>query len=166
MSKKVKGQTTPIGLVRYATEYLEAACVVDNTIGQRPGYELISPVSAYYLLCHSLELGLKAFLLKKGISLSRLSGKDLGHKLGALFAEAQKLNLNEIFELSSLDKETLNLLIGISRDNQLRYMQTGLKIFPSWGAAYPFVCRFHEAVCSFLEYESTELLALPQTLKD
>jgi len=37
-------RTTAIGLARYAYEYLEAAILVDKTIGETPGFAMVSPV--------------------------------------------------------------------------------------------------------------------------
>lgn len=42
-------QTSAIGLARYAYEYIEAARVVDEQIGLQNGYEIVSPIPAYWL---------------------------------------------------------------------------------------------------------------------
>jgi hypothetical protein len=61
-------RTTPIGMARYAIDFYAAAIAVDDRLGDQPGHEIIAPAPAYYLLGHALELGLKAYLLEKGIA--------------------------------------------------------------------------------------------------
>ena len=52
-------RTTAIGLARYAYDYLHAAIVVEMN---DPTPNHISPVPAYFLALHGIELTLKAFL--------------------------------------------------------------------------------------------------------
>ena len=42
----------------------------------------------YFLLCHSIELALKAFLLHRGATLDELKDRGLRHKLDKLVTEA------------------------------------------------------------------------------
>ena len=75
---------TPLGMLGYAECFLQAA----RAIPVQDGY---SPVR-YYLLCHSIELGLKAFLLTKGKTLKYLKN-DLKHDLTRVAKEAEGLGL-------------------------------------------------------------------------
>ena len=56
-------RTTPLGMIRYAHEFMEAALAVDEKMGSKPGFEIVAPIPALYLLGHSIELSLKAYLL-------------------------------------------------------------------------------------------------------
>lgn len=47
----------------------------------------------YFLLCHAIELALKAFLTRQGVTASRLKQIDLRHDLANLLAEAVNLGL-------------------------------------------------------------------------
>jgi hypothetical protein len=37
-------RTTPIGLVRYSSEFYAAAVAADASFGRKPGYEVIAPI--------------------------------------------------------------------------------------------------------------------------
>lgn len=154
MDAERNSRTTPIGLARYAKEYLEAAILVDNEMGKDAVYSRISPIPAYFLLLHGIELTLKSFLRHKGLTVEQLSGKGLGHDLNALLARARELGLNEVHQLTEQDSEALALLIGANADHQLRYIQTGPKAFPPWGSAEPLAVRLHQAVAPIVGYES------------
>ena len=51
----------------------------------------------YYLLCHSLELGFKAFLTDKGRTIKALRQKEFGHNLEILLKECEANGLAESF---------------------------------------------------------------------
>ena len=55
------------------------------------------PIIHFYLLCHSLELCLKAFLADQGIPHKELSQRPFGHDLDRLFRECEKHELGAIF---------------------------------------------------------------------
>lgn len=74
-------RTTPLGMIRYAHEFMEAALAVDEKMGKRPGFKNVAPIPALYLVGHSIELSLKAFLLSQGVTLRQI--KTLGHDLHA-----------------------------------------------------------------------------------
>ena len=79
----------PLGFHRYASEFLRAA----QDFRMNDGF---SPVP-YYLVCRSIELALKAFLLAKGIPEGELKGKSLGHNLEEVLKKAMSLGFNKIF---------------------------------------------------------------------
>jgi len=60
-------RTTAIGLARYGYEYIDAALVVDNEHAENHPGEQISPMPAYFLAYHGIELTLKAYLRKAGL---------------------------------------------------------------------------------------------------
>jgi len=62
-----KDRTNSMGLWTYAKSYLDAA----NTVASSADRGLI-PTPAYYLVCHSIELILKAFLRGSGAELEEL----------------------------------------------------------------------------------------------
>lgn len=87
---------SPYGFNHYAAEYLAVARSVK--VGAS-----FSPVP-YYLYCRCLELGLKAFLLLKGVSKQELKNKTLGHDLDAVVAKAEELGLSAFLVLSAEEK--------------------------------------------------------------
>ena len=70
-------RTTAFGLWRYAKEFFEAAKKI-----QEPSNSIQQKISipAYYLLGHSIELSLKAFLKAQGFTIEKLKNK-YGHDL-------------------------------------------------------------------------------------
>ena len=57
-------RTTPVGLARYSVEFFEAAKCTDEKMGRRDGYEVSAPIPVMFLVGQSIELSLKAYLLK------------------------------------------------------------------------------------------------------
>lgn len=146
MDVERNSKTTAIGLARYAKEYLEAAIVVDQEMGKQREYAHVSPMPAYFLLTHGIELTLKAYLRHAGLTVEQLWARDLGHDLKALYVKACELGLADLYQLTTEDTEALDLLVSVNEFHQLRYIQTGLKTFPLWGVAEPFAVRLHQAV--------------------
>ena len=106
---------SPMGFHRYARHYLETARAA-------PPFEGFSPVR-YYLYCHSLELALKAFLLAKGSSKTRL--KELGHDLARTLAEADSLDLVDIVQLSPKQREEVKGANEYYRKKDFEYFTVG-----------------------------------------
>lgn len=152
MDPERNSRTTAIGLARYAKEYLEAAIVVDQEMGKRKEYTSISPIPAYFLLTHGLELTLKAYLRHAGLTVEEL-GK-IGHDLKALYAKACELGLGDLYQMTAEDAEAFDLLVAVNEFHQLRYIQTGFKTFPLWSGAEPLAVRLHQAVAPKVGYES------------
>jgi len=90
----------PIMFHFYAHEFARAA----------EGFQMIgdfSPVP-YFLYCRSIELSLKAFLLAKDVSITRLKGhKGVGHDLEKALEEAELQGLLDIVEIPCHYKEEL-----------------------------------------------------------
>src|SRR5664279_4178495 len=100
---KTSERTTSIGLARYAKEFLEAALAVDDSVGMRKEYQIIPPIPVLYLVGHSIELALKAFLVHKGMLVSELRSKAYGHDLLKCWEKSIELGLGDIFTFTSND---------------------------------------------------------------
>lgn len=149
-------RTTAIGLARYAYEYLEAAILVDQTIGQSPGFERVSPIPAYFLALHSIELSLKAYLRHHGVSVRDLrSGRRFGHDISACYRKAKELGLCDCFKIREDDTRAMKMLIDMNVDQALRYIKTGFRRSPSWAIVEPFAVRLHQAVAPHVGYRKT-----------
>lgn len=155
MDSERNSRTTAIGLARYAKEYLEAAIVVDQGMGSRKKYATISPIPAYFLLTHGLELTFKAYLRHAGLTVDEL-GK-IGHNLPALYAQARERGLDDLYLLTAEDTEAFELLVALNVFHQLRYIETGFKTFPLWSTAEPLAVRLHQAVAPKVGYESMKV---------
>jgi hypothetical protein len=155
MDAELNAKTTAIGLARYAKEYLEAAIVVDQEMGKEKAYAHVSPMPAYFLVSHGIELTLKAFLRHVGLSVEDL--RKVGHDLKALHAKACELGLENLYKMTPADSEAFELLVAVNEFHQLRYIQTGFKTFPLWGAVEPLAVRLHQAVAPAVGYESLNI---------
>jgi len=89
---------SPIGFHRYAQEFLRAEEAFQTT-------DNFSPVP-YYLLCRSIELSLKAYLLLKGYKKKYLKRK-IGHNLKKLLRKVQELNIREIIAISIEESDNI-----------------------------------------------------------
>jgi hypothetical protein len=78
---------TPGMFLVYAEEFLAAAECANKK-------KLLIP--KYYLLGHSIELSLKAFLMKRGNKLSDLRSHKFGHNLYALLRESRRRKLGKV----------------------------------------------------------------------
>jgi hypothetical protein len=125
-------RTKPVGLARYAREFHEAAMGADCTLGMKPGYEIIAPIPVLYLIGHSMELSLKAFLMHKGVTLDDLP-KHFGHDLGKCFEKAIELGLLRAITFDKHELEAFSVLNDLYSTKQLEYIVTGAKTFPAFG---------------------------------
>jgi hypothetical protein len=121
-------RTTPVGMLRYAIEFYAAAIAADRAIGSTGGYEITAPMPVNYLMGHSIELGLKAYLLHAGRSLDDI--KSIGHRLRLAYSEGQKAGLDAHFQPDITVLDTLDALYS---DKQFEYIETGIKAFPVFG---------------------------------
>ena len=88
----------PFGFHKYAQEFLRAEEAFQAT-------DNFSPVP-YYLLCRSIELSLKAYLLLKGYKKEYLKRK-IGHNLKKLLSKVQELNIREIIAISIEESDNI-----------------------------------------------------------
>lgn len=154
-------RTTAIGLARYAYDYLDAAMVVDRTIGERPGYEILSPIPAYFLALHSIELSLKAYLRHHGVSVRALRSKQYGHDVKQCYRKAKELGLQDHFRVRSDDMDAMSMLVDMNQDHALRYIRTGYRQVPLWSIVEPFAVRLHQAVAPHVGYRRTFTITYP-----
>lgn len=145
LTKNING-TTPRGLYNYACEFLEAFRVI-NEKDRKITY--LFPVK-YYLLCHSLELGLKSYLRSKGYSINKL--KDLGHNLTEILEEAHKQKFDSLN--TKKEKQIINLLNLYYFSKQFEYITVGFKSVPEIMAVEKLV----QKVLDEIEQFSNELI--------
>ena len=107
-------------LYSLSDEFLEAARVLQATPPVRVNFSS----AAYYLLGHSAELMLKAFLFKHGVSINEL--KKIGHDLEKLVCHARKKGLAEKVHLQKILE-----LAETYKDKSLEYRTRKKKTFPS-----------------------------------
>jgi len=119
--------TSAHGLWNYARDFYSAAELINE---YEPG-ELDIP--RYYLICHALELGLKAFLNNKGVSIKDLSDQGkFGHDLRALFTKARALGLRKEFRYTSTQWAAIRGLYGYYKSKHFEYPHVGPKRLPAY----------------------------------
>jgi hypothetical protein len=150
---------TAIGLARYAFDYIEAARLVDEHAAEHNSEQLISPIPAYFLAAHGIELTLKAYLRHNGLSISSLSSKQYGHDLLACYRKAKELGLLTLFKVHVRDIDAMRMLVHLNRNHGLRYLQAGTKQFPLWSLIEPYMVRLHQAVAPAVGYNKTFAVA-------
>lgn len=144
-------RTTAIGLARYAYEYIDAAMLVERS-DSTPNH--ISPIPAYFLALHGIELTLKSFLRHKGVTARELRGQKYGHDLHACHKKSKELGLLSIFNEQANDADAMHMLVGLNDHQGLRYIKTGMKHFPLWSLVEPLAVRLHQAVAIEVGYKS------------
>jgi hypothetical protein len=143
-------RTTAIGLARYAYDYISAAILVERH-DPNPGH--LSPIPAYFLAVHGIELTLKAFLRHEGVS-SRDLRNDFGHDLHACHRKAKELGLKMIFTERPSDTQAMQLLVRLNKRHGLRYIETGFKRLPMWSIVEPLAVGLHQAVSPHVGFKS------------
>lgn len=116
-------RTTPHGLWRFAAEYCAAGIAVATVNAQHLSFP------ALQLFGQSIELSLKAFLLKRGTALAVL--KSLSHSLSGLLAEARRRRLGLAVKLRRRELATVHLLSSSYSSHRFRYLVTGLLRVPT-----------------------------------
>lgn len=127
-----ESRTSPVGLCRYACEFMEAAISADSQMGRRDGFEVVAPIPVLFLVGQSIELVLKAFLLSRGISLRKLR-YDYGHNIHRALRKSKELGLFSLVTLTPEQLETIEILDSLYSSKQLQYIVTGSKTFPVFG---------------------------------
>lgn len=144
-------RTTPIGLARYATEFHDAASGADEVLSRKPGFEIFAPIPVLYLIGHSMELSLKAFLLHRGIGLRELR-THFGHDLHKCLKKAKELGLLSIVSFDEYELGAFTVLNDLYSTKQLEYIVTGAKQFPISGSLYTMSSKLLAAICPMVGY--------------
>ncbi len=121
----IRERIGPLGLHMYADAYLKA---YDALPPPEVPFEPVRP----YLLCHSVELALKAFLSLRGMSMLELAAPALAHNLSALFDKATSMSLLDYVQLAPEE--------GVAVKQANNYYEGKLFEYPAFGealAGYP-----------------------------
>lgn len=142
MHRAVKNDSrvaTPHRLGKAAAEFYWAARLValaEDRNGQLVGV----PAPVMYLIGHSMELALKAFLVDQGWSANDLK-KRLGHDLRKCLSEAKKLGILNLVHLSESEEREFELLDSLYSNKQLEYVLLGPSRLPNFARLEPLCER-------------------------
>ena len=140
-----QSRTDPLGFWRHALEFASAARAV--RLESRGNVSL----PAYYLLGHSVELPLKAFLLARGIPLRQLRSRSFGHDLVALLAEARRRRLGMEVRLTPVDMGVIQLLNYEYVAKRYEYRETGVYRIPDASLAQDVADRLVSGLKEYCE---------------
>ncbi len=144
-------RTSAIGLARYAREYFDAAIGADDAIGHRNGYEIVAPPPVMFLVAHSIELALKAYLRDQGLTVEEL--ERIGHDLCECWRVATDNGIEAHVALTQEELGVLGLISDLHASTQLRYIQTGYKQFPVFGPLQVLAEKLLDAICPLVGYQ-------------
>ena len=148
-----ESRTTAIGLARYAADFLEAALATDDRMGKNPQYTIVAPIPALYLIGHSLELYIKAYLRHHGRSKKNL--KSIGHDLKKCLRRAKELGILEHVQFESGELEAFDVLHELYCSKQLNYIEKGAKTFPVFGPLESMAKKLDKAIGPYVGYKSS-----------
>lgn len=114
-------RSTPAGYWRFAADYFLAGQAV-HAASRR----LMVP--SLQLYGQSLELALKAFLLKRGVTLAEVNA--MRHRLSEILKLSRKRRLGNEVKLSANDLALINLLSENYAAHRLRYIVAGATRLP------------------------------------
>ena len=121
LEEELERRLTSRGLLQYAWDYYAA---FENLYDKYPKVSEMYEVK-YYLLCHSIELAMKAFLREKGFTRNQLL--EIGHDLEKLIYILHENGV--LIDVGSMERTfSLN---DYYKTKQFEYPQTGSKILPS-----------------------------------
>ena len=123
-STTVIARSTPHGFWRFSANYLLAARAVDVRIKEQG--QLFFPVLQLYAT--SIELSLKAFLLKRGEPLAKV--RALSHNLTKILALARRRKLGRSVKLDRYEIAAIQILNITYSTHQLRYIEAGSTTVP------------------------------------
>lgn len=119
----MEDKTSSLGLWTQANDFHSASCVLANSDHSH----LIGP--SYYLVLHSIELALKAYLRGYGFSLESLN--KLSCDLRKTLNNAINSNLNSYIKLSAVDLKAISSINEYYKNKGLQYMASVDKSYPS-----------------------------------
>ena len=144
------GRTSAIGLARYAREYFEAAIGADDAIGHHEGYEIVAPAPVMFLVAHSIELALKAYLRYQGFTVKDL--QKIGHNLNDCWQTATENGIESHVALTQEELGIIGLISDLHASTQLRYISTGYKQFPVFGPLQEVTGKLLDVICPLVGY--------------
>lgn len=147
MAKKTlddEKKTTAAGLMKYAREYALAAEIIDKESCRITQEPLVSPVPAYFLAFHAIELTLKAYYLEKGATLDQLH--SCGHDIKKCIELAKEKEPKDIFSFSEEEQATIDQISQLNKNMALRYFRREVKDYPLWSKVGPLMLKIYNTV--------------------
>lgn len=132
-----ENRVSALGMWGYANDFLRAA----NKIIPNPGSQFHDDWAGdcfpvFFLVAHSIELGLKSYLLALGVQPETLMKPPYGHNLTCLLEECRRRKIGRFVKFKPYHLEIIALMHSANRNMNLRYFRRGLKILPKYTLAH------------------------------
>jgi hypothetical protein len=113
------------GFFRFGQDFARAAAAVPEAQDRRS-------VVPYFLYCQAIELGLKAFLLLRGLSKRELAKRPFGHDLIRLLERARSEGIDRFVSISAAEEAAIQSATGFydsgGAGKRLQYFDVGLAL--------------------------------------
>ncbi|MEY4706174.1 MAG: hypothetical protein RL042_2379 [Nitrospirota bacterium] len=129
----------PLGLHMYAESYLSAAQLLPKP---NVPFEPVRP----YLVCHAIELALKAYLSLRGSAMVDLADGAFGHNLDSLFTRAVEGDLAQLAPLTNAQSNAIRLATTYYAGKVFEYPAVG-EALAAYPQSPPVEVLFEAAVC-------------------
>lgn len=151
----VAPRTSAMGMVRFAHDFLEAA-MHEHTRAHHPTDFDISSAPGMYLIGHSIELSLKAFLINQGMTSPALRklGRN-GHDLVKAFRSAVSYGLECDLQIEDGEVALLELLNDSYAVKEFEYITTGATRWPRFSDISALACKLYNASAQKIGYNKT-----------
>ena len=118
-------RTTSLGLLNMSKDYLKAFNILENNSDFKKGF---SRDITFFLFCHGIELGLKAYLKSEKYSLNHL--KSIGHDLKKLYILCKQKGIEKHLSFTQKDITVFEQLNLYYKNKDFEYSQTGFRSYP------------------------------------
>jgi hypothetical protein len=151
---------SPFIFVTGAEKYLDAAnSVCKPPITMRDKLTCAGSFPAYFLIGHSIELSLKAFLFARGVKVNQLRNK-YSHDLEKLITESRRRKLGREVKLSKAHISAIKILNVPYKRKLLEYSKVGTYTLPQYWLIFEVASNLVNGLYSFC-YKSTFNRELP-----
>lgn len=129
----------PLGLHMYAESYLSAAQALPEP---KVPFEPVRP----YLVCHAIELALKAYLSLRGATMVDLADGAFGHNLESILAKAIEGDLANLVPLTESQTKAIRLATTYYAGKVFEYPAIG-EALSAYPQSPPIEVLFEAAAC-------------------
>lgn len=149
-------RTSPVGMARFSSEFMEAALAADAAMRQGAGHHWTTPFPVLFQAGQAIELILKSYLLSRGVTLQKVR-KDYGHNLRRALRKAKELGLLSLVEITAEEDLALEVLDDLYSTKQLQYIVIGAARAPHFEPLRQLALKLIHAVSMSVGYAARRL---------
>ncbi len=133
------------GFCRYGKECIEAFYIIQE---DRPSYLSLHAIK-FYLVCRSIELTLKSFLLSLEKDENELKN-EFGHDIQYLLKQSIAEGIERLHPIDNKNLESIKLVNTYYKTKQFEYIKEGMKRLPSLQELAGFSKSLNNAVSNHI----------------